>query len=81
LIDAAIESYRNVTQKEADKKLEYKNESTDIQGMWNMNCFLIPVIIGATGMVSKSFKKSVNNTWTTFNNFYTKNAVVGHHTS
>jgi hypothetical protein len=25
--------------------------------MWNMKCFVIPVIIGATGIVSKILKK------------------------
>jgi hypothetical protein len=25
--------------------------------MWNMKCFVIPVIIGATGIVSKSLRK------------------------
>jgi hypothetical protein len=46
-----------VIQKEAEKKLKYKNVSTEIQRMWNMKCFVIPVIIGATGIVSKSLQK------------------------
>jgi hypothetical protein len=45
--------------------------------MWNMKCFVIPVIIGAMGIVSKSFKISENNTRTTFNRFSTKTAVLG----
>jgi phage pi2 protein 07 len=51
LIDVAIPSDNNVIQKEAEKKLKYKN-----QRMWNMKCFVIPVIIGATGIVSKSLQ-------------------------
>jgi hypothetical protein len=43
----------NIMQKEAEKKLMYKNLSTEIQRMWNMKCFVIPVIIGATGIVRK----------------------------
>jgi hypothetical protein len=27
--------------------------------MWNMKCFVIPVITGATGIVSKSLQKNV----------------------
>jgi hypothetical protein len=27
--------------------------------MWNMKCFVMPVIIGATGIVSKSLQKNV----------------------
>jgi hypothetical protein len=56
LIDIALPSDRNVIQKEAKKKLKYKNLSIEIQLMWNMKCFVIPVIIGATGIVSKSLK-------------------------
>jgi hypothetical protein len=33
------------------------NLSIEIQRMWNMKCFVIPVIIGATGIVSKSLQK------------------------
>jgi hypothetical protein len=53
LIDVAIPSDKNVIQKEAEKK-KYKNLSIEIQRMWNMKCFVISVIIGATGIVSKS---------------------------
>jgi hypothetical protein len=27
--------------------------------MWNMNCMIIPVIIGATGIVTKGLKKNL----------------------
>jgi hypothetical protein len=57
LIDVAIPSDKNIIQKEAEKKLKYKNLSIEIQRMWNMICFVIPVIIGATGIVSKSLQK------------------------
>jgi hypothetical protein len=57
LIDVAIPSDRNVIQKECEKKLKYKYLSTEIQRMWNMKCFVIPVIIGATGIVTKGQKK------------------------
>jgi hypothetical protein len=57
LIDVAIPSDKNIIQKEAEKKLKYKNLSTEIQRMWNMKCFVIPVIIGATRIVGKSLQK------------------------
>jgi 3-deoxy-D-manno-octulosonic acid (KDO) 8-phosphate synthase len=57
LIDVAIPSDRNIIQKEAGNKLKYKNLSVEIQRMWNMKCFVIPVIIGATVIVSKSLQK------------------------
>jgi 3-deoxy-D-manno-octulosonic acid (KDO) 8-phosphate synthase len=52
-------SDRNVIQKESEKKFKYKNLSIEIQGMWNMKCFVIPVIIRATGIVTRGLK----NTW------------------
>jgi hypothetical protein len=57
LIDVAIPSDKNVIQKEAEKKLNCTNLSIEILRMWNMKCFIIPVIIGATGIVSKSLQK------------------------
>jgi hypothetical protein len=47
LFDVAIPSDKNVIQKEAEKKLKYKNLSIEIQRLRNMKCFVIPVIIGA----------------------------------
>jgi hypothetical protein len=36
LIDVAIPSDKNVIQKEAEKKLKYKNLSREIQTRWNI---------------------------------------------
>jgi hypothetical protein len=57
LIDVAIPSDKNVIQNRAEKRLKYKYLSIEIQRTWNMKCFVIPVIIGATGIVSKSLQK------------------------
>jgi hypothetical protein len=38
--------------------------------MWNMKCFVKPIIIVAAGIVTKSLKISGNNTGTTFDKFY-----------
>jgi hypothetical protein len=67
-----IPSDRNVIQKESEKKLKYKKLSKEIQRMWNIKCFVIPVIIGATGIVTKGLKISGNNTRKAFNRFSTK---------
>jgi hypothetical protein len=55
LTDAAIPSDRNVI-KESEKKLKHKNSSIEIQRMWNMKCFATPVIIEATGIVTRGLK-------------------------
>jgi hypothetical protein len=45
--------------------------------MWNMKCFVIPVIIGATGIVTKGLKKiSGNKTRKAFNRFPTKKTAA-----
>jgi hypothetical protein len=61
LIDVAISGDRNVIKKEAEKVLKYKDLTIEIQRMWNVKTKVIPVIIGATGTISKSFRKYVSN--------------------
>jgi hypothetical protein len=36
------------------KKLKYKSLRIEIQRMWNLKCTIVPVIIGATGTVTRS---------------------------
>jgi len=61
LIDVATSGDRNVIEKEAEKILKYKDLTTEIQRMWNVKTKMIPVIIGAIGTISKSFRKYVSN--------------------
>jgi len=61
LIDVAISGDRNVIKKEADKIIKYKDLTIEIQRMWNVKTKVIAVIIGATGTISKLFRKYVSN--------------------
>ena len=61
LIDVAISGDRNVIKKEAEKMLKYEDLTIEIQRMWNVKARVIPVVIGATGTISKSFRKYVSN--------------------
>ena len=61
LIDVAISVDRNVIKKEAEKIRKYKDLTIEIQRMWNIKTKVIPVIIGATGTISESFRKYVSN--------------------
>jgi hypothetical protein len=60
LIDVAISGDRNVIKKEAEKILNYKDLTIEIQRMWKVKTRAIPVTIGATGTISKSFRKYVS---------------------
>jgi hypothetical protein len=79
LIDVAIPLDRNIIKKESENKLKYKNLNVEIQKVWNMKCFVILVIIGATGIVTKGPKnRSGNNTRKAFTRFSTKNRNITH---
>jgi hypothetical protein len=53
LIYIAIAADINVINKEAENILKHKDLTTEIQRMWNVKTGVIPVIIGATGTISK----------------------------
>jgi hypothetical protein len=55
----AIPADRNVVQKEAENKLNFKSSGIEIQRMWNMKFTIIPVITGATGIVTKSLRRNL----------------------
>jgi len=60
LVDIAISGDRNVIKKETEKILKYEDLIMEIQRMWNVKTIVIPVIVGVTGTVSKSFRKYVS---------------------
>jgi hypothetical protein len=61
LIDIAILGDRNVIKKEAEKILKYKDLIIEIRRMWNVKAKVMPVIIGGTGTISKSFRKYLSS--------------------
>ena len=52
---------REMCKKEAEKILKYKDLTIEIQRMWKVKTRVVPVIIGATWTISKSFRKYVSN--------------------
>jgi len=50
-----------VIKKESEKILKYKDLTIEIQRMWNVKTKVIPVIIGANGTISESYRKYVSN--------------------
>ena len=49
------------TNNNKNNNLKYKDLKTEIQHMWTVTTKVIPVITGATGTISKSFRKYLNN--------------------
>ena len=47
--------------KEAEKILKYKDLTIEKQRVWKVKTRVIPVIIGATGIFSKSFRRYISN--------------------
>jgi hypothetical protein len=61
LIDVTNSGDRNLTKKETEKVLKYKNLVAGIQLMWNVKAKMIPVTIRASGKISKSLAKYLSN--------------------
>ena len=55
----AIPSNYNIQKKETDKMSKYVDLQIECQRLWNKKVEVIPVIIGATGIVEKTIKKYV----------------------
>jgi hypothetical protein len=62
LLDVGISGDRNVIKKEDEKILKYRDLIIEIQRMWNVKTKVVPVIIQASGSVSKSLRKYLSNT-------------------
>ena len=53
---------RQKCDKEGSREItKYKDFTIEIQRMWNVKTNVIKVIIGATGTISKSFRKYLSN--------------------
>jgi hypothetical protein len=60
LIDVSIPGDRSMIKKKAEKISKYKYLTIEIWRMCNVKTRVIPAITGATGTISKSFRKHVS---------------------
>ena len=45
--------------KGSGKEVKHKSLCIELQRMWNLKCTIIPVITGATGIVTRSLRKNL----------------------
>jgi hypothetical protein len=67
----------NVIHSEAEKKFKYKYISIEFQRIWNKKFLIVPVITGATGIVSRSLKNLEITAGQHSIDFREKTAVLG----
>ena len=60
LIDMSVPSDRNIAVKEFDKLSKYKDLEIEIQKMWHLKTTIVPVIVGALGVVKKSMQEHID---------------------
>ena len=53
LIDMTVPSDRNLSLEEYEKMSKYKELEIEIQKMWNLKAIVIPVVVGALGMIKR----------------------------
>jgi hypothetical protein len=72
---------KNCHAKGKEKKLKYKSLRTEIQRKWNLKFTIIRVIIGATGIVTRSLKKNLEGIGGKHSiDSLQKTAIIQHHT-
>ena len=59
IIDVAIQSDYNIQKKATEKMSKYVDLQIESQRLWNRKVQVIPVMIGATGIVDQNIKKYV----------------------
>jgi hypothetical protein len=69
-----------VIKKEAEKILKYKDLIIEIQRTWNVKTKVMPVVIGATETISKSFRKYLSSITRTHEVKELQKSYIGHST-
>ena len=57
LIDMSVPTDKNISAKEFDKKAKYFDLKLEIEKSWQLKTSVIPIVVGALGMITKNLKK------------------------
>ena len=60
LIDMTCPSDKNVSTKEVEKLSKYKDLEIEVTRMWGMKTTIVPVVVGALGVIKKHLDKHIN---------------------
>ena len=60
LIDVAMPSNKNTSLKVSEKLSKYKDLKIEIARMWHMRTVVIPVVVGALGVIKRDTKKQLH---------------------
>ena len=60
MIDLKIPADKNVSVAEFEKLSKYKDLEIKKEKLWHMKTVIIPVVIGALGMIKKGIEKHLN---------------------
>ena len=61
IFDFAVPADHRIKLKEYEKKVKYLDLARELKKLWNMKVTIIPIVIGAFGMVTKGLLKNLDD--------------------
>ena len=61
IVDFAVPADHRIKQKECEKKDKYLDLARELKKLWNMQVTIIPIVIGAFGIVTKGLLKGLED--------------------
>ena len=61
IVDFAVLADHRINLKESEKKGKYLDLARELKKLWNMEVTIVPIVIGALGMVTKGLLKGLED--------------------
>ena len=61
IVDIALPGDTRIAEKEKEKIEKYKDLKTKITRLWNTKAYVVPVVVGAVGMIPKILQTTPGN--------------------